>query len=306
MKYIHKSSETWMTVEAHRVVFNYTDGTVLVNADPKTRAAIYKEIEEGIWRPAIRRVLLEAIGLKWVELDDVDKTAIAYWEDGQKAPASYDWKYYDDKVAKGEMKLMQDVIRIIPATAKGNRLKYVELNRQTQKAYEIRTDGKTVLLPNAPGDPEYDWYEEQLKLGKWIELREAKILGDTVIDSLKPEREAQWGSDSNARPKGWANWRSTTFMEMIRAKWDRALQAQDGIRKIDLQIESVGQTIRHLRKELNQGNEKLDLELKTLQEARARLLFDGEDSIKDAINYSRKFKEECDADKEFYSNGGLR
>ncbi len=84
------------------------------------------------------------------------------------------------------------------------------------------------------------------------------------IESLKKEREAQWNTGRD-QPRGWDRWRTSTFLEMIAAKLDRAIIAQD---KINFAISDL-------------GHEELEVIHSKLRE-------DGIDSLKDASNYLRK------------------
>jgi hypothetical protein len=104
--------------------------------------------------------------------------------------------------------------------------------------------------------------------------------------SLKAEREKQWGNGGDL-PKGWDCYRSTTFMEVIRAKMDRAIQSQERLTQLPV-LEGKGPNV-----------EKRLLERKAV-------LFDGMDSLKDAANYLRKLLELCENDPDFFAKGGMK
>lgn len=82
-----------------------------------------------------------------------------------------------------------------------------------------------------------------------------------ILSGLKADRTKQWANKSG-NPKGWDNYRTSTFMEVIRAKWDRALQAQNMILELSIKPDT---------------KEKIE-----------KLQFDAVDSIKDAVNYSQE------------------
>jgi hypothetical protein len=104
----------------------------------------------------------------------------------------------------------------------------------------------------------------------------------TFLKGIKEDRIKQWGNNGKT-PRGWDRYRASTFLEVIGAKIDRALQAQELIRL-----------------EFNDRN------LKNPDTAKIQKLeFDGIDSLKDAYNYLGKLLEFIDKDPEYYLRNNL-
>jgi methyltransferase-like protein len=94
-----------------------------------------------------------------------------------------------------------------------------------------------------------------------LDVLEEHLKTESQFEQLKADRTKQWANKSG-NPKGWDNYRPSTFMEVIRAKWDRALQAQSMIQELNIRPDT--------------------------QEKIKKLEFDAVDSIKDAVNYSQE------------------
>jgi len=93
---------------------------------------------------------------------------------------------------------------------------------------------------------------------------------DQFKSEIKPERQEQWGSDTGKQVRGWDNYRSSTFIEIVRAKLDRVLQCQDLIIEKIAEIYRAGVT-----------DEKRNL----FGSEVAKLEFDAKDNLDDAKNY---------------------
>lgn len=105
------------------------------------------------------------------------------------------------------------------------------------------------------------------------------------MESLKEEREKQWGNEQEGKaPRGWDRYRCTTFLEVIGAKIDRALQANQHIQ--DARADST-LTPEERQKKIS------DLE------------FDGIDSARDGFNYLRKCIQKIEERPDYYTNNTL-
>jgi hypothetical protein len=95
------------------------------------------------------------------------------------------------------------------------------------------------------------------------------------VNNPKEEREVQWGNKTGTA-RGWERYRSSTFLEVIGAKIDRALQANHLIQKLKLREYSA-------------------YELEKLRE-------DGLDSLIDAQNYLAELIRRCQSNGNYFDN----
>jgi hypothetical protein len=124
------------------------------------------------------------------------------------------------------------------------------------------------------------------------------------MENLKEERTKQW-ANKQGNAKGWDNYRASTFCEVIRAKWDRALQAQQ------LLIDNKGEikcleSVKKFAEENDLPTIVIGQKISDLRAKIPKLEFDGLDSIKDAFNYSRECLQQIEQFPHLYTDNRLR
>lgn len=123
------------------------------------------------------------------------------------------------------------------------------------------------------------------------------------LKQLKQERTKQWANNRKV-PRGWDRYRSTTFLEVVGAKVDRALQCADLIREAQESLTLLDQHLQ-LGYPTETQYDEAKQKKKELKKRIKKLEFDALDSSYDAKNYMDKLIDLIEKDKTFISNTRL-